>query len=140
VAAIPIVLVLLLLSVAVALEVTSVVVTQTLVSQSQDTSSQAYRYAETGARDALVRIARDKTYTCAIEDCYAIDFVTNGCMTNDGCARVSVSAGTGTVGDPKVITSEGQVRSAIRKVQVEVVYDAALDGEITSTVWRELTN
>ena len=139
VAAVPIVLVLLILTIAIGLEITSIAVTQNLASAGQDRSSQAFRYAETGARDALVRIARNKAYGC-MGVCYTIEFVTNGCTNNNACARVSVSTGIGTAGDPKVVTSEGQVQGAIRKVQVDVVYDAAQDGEIVSTTWQELTN
>ena len=113
---------------------------QILMSQGHDLSEQALRYAETGAHDALIRIARDKEYTCASADCYTIEFTASGCSNNSACARVSVSAGAGTGGDPKIITAEGQVRGAVRRLQVDVVYDGSDNGEIASTTWKELTS
>lgn len=140
VASVPILLVLLLLTVAIGVEITSIVVTQSLISKGQNVSSQAFRYAETGGRDALIRIARDKTYTCASTDCYTIEFVMDGCTNNNGCARVEVSADPGTSMNPKIIISEGQVGGAVRRVQIDVVYDGSGDGRIVSTTWKELTD
>jgi len=103
-------------------------------------SAKALNYAEVGAHDALIRIARNKNYTCATPalptGCYQIDTITNGCATNEGCARVTVDAGT----NPKTINVEGRATNFIRQLQVGVTFDASLNGEITSTQWQELTN
>lgn len=102
-------------------------------------SAKAENYAEVGARDALLRIARNKNYSCLTAlpaGCYQIDMVTNGCATNEGCVRVTVDAGT----SPKMINVEGRASSFIRKLQVSVTFDGSANGEIVSTQWQELTN
>lgn len=111
---------------------------ETFSTQSQINSNLALAYAEEGARDALTRIARKYNYNCPGSDCYSIDMVTDGCSNNEGCARITVSAGTGGTGDPKIITSKGQVKSNIRRIQVDVSISS--DGEITNAAWQELTN
>lgn len=114
--------------------------TEIFISGGNKSSDTAYRYALGSAQDALLRISRDKTYACSSVDCYSIDFVTNGCSTNAGCGRISVSTGLGTTLDPKIITAKGQVGNKARRLQVTVVLDTASNGEITSTTWEELTN
>lgn len=115
-------------------------------SQNSSESSKALFYAESGARDALVKIARNKNYTCSLDDCYLIDFVANGCSNNTECAKVSVSSGLGTSLDPKIIISKGVMRSSVRKVEVRVFLDGGTtnpslqNGEITNTSWIELTD
>lgn len=103
-------------------------------------SAKALNYADVGARDALLRIGRNKNYNCTAPalptGCYQIDTVANGCATNEGCARVTVDNGT----SPKIINVEGRATSFTRKIQVNVTFDASLNGEITSTQWQELTN
>ena len=125
---------------AVGVGITAFSFNEVFVAEGQRKSTKARLYAEAGARDALVRIARDKTYNCTSEDCYSIDFVTNGCSANEGCARVSVSSGSGSSSDPKIITSKGRVTSITRKIQVDVVFDSSLHGEIATTTWREVVN
>jgi len=101
-------------------------------------SSNALYYAEAGAQDALMRIARNKNYTCdsPSSGCYTISYKTSGCSANEGCARITVSSDN----SPKVIVSEGRVNNNIRKIQVDVYFDSLLDGEISTTTWREITN
>lgn len=103
-------------------------------------SSMALRYAEDGAKDALMRIARNKNYTCVIADCYSLDMAVNGCVSNEACAKVSVSAGVGSKADPKIVTSSGIVDDKTRKVEVQVIYDVSGYGEMGTTTWQELTN
>lgn len=140
VATLPTIMALTILILVVGLSIAEISITESFISLGQKQSSQALSYAETGARDALIRIARDKNYTCTSTDCYTIDMVENGCATGDGCAAVTVSSGAGTVVDPRIITSRGEVKDNIRRIQVSVVLDAAGNGEIVSTAWQELTN
>jgi hypothetical protein len=103
-------------------------------------SAASLRFAEAGANDALIRIARDKNYQCTLVDCYSLDMAANGCANSSACAKVSVSAGVGTIADPKIITASGIVQNKTRKMQVQVVYDSLGYGRASSTVWQELTN
>ena len=146
IATLPTVIVLGMIILAVVVSISSVAFNELLNSQGQAQSSSALFYAEAGARDALLRISRDKNYSCVATDCYSIDFVANGCSTNTDCAKVSVSSGVGTSADPKIITSKGIMKVATRTMQVTVVLDngtslaANQNGEITSTTWTEVTN
>jgi len=145
VATIPIVLILGVLALAIALGVATLSYNDSTISQSSNQSSRALFYAEAGARDALTKIARDKTYTCASADCYLVDFISNGCTNNTDCAKVTVSSGAGTTGDPKIITSKGIMKSSTRTMQVSVTLDSGTGdptlqyGAITNTEWTELT-
>lgn len=139
IATLPTVMVLGVLSLAVAVGITAVALTESFISQGSAQSSRALFYAESGARDALMRIARNKNYTCATTDCYSIDFSTNRCSTGNDCARVSVSGGTGTSGNPKIIVSRGIMRASARTMEVQVVFDISGNGEISSVSWNELT-
>jgi Tfp pilus assembly protein PilX len=142
-ATLPAVMVLAVLTLAVAVGITAVSLTESFISESGAQSANALFYAETGVRDALTKVARNKSYSCTAADCYAIEFVPGGCSgAFDGCAHVSVSADIGTTGAPKIVTSEGIVKSSLRTLRVNVVLDGgtATDGGITSTVWTELTN
>lgn len=140
VASIPIVLVFGILIVAVGVGITAISFTEGVIAQGGYQSARALLYAEGGARDALVRLARDKNYTCATTDCYSVNFAANGCSSGTACARVSVSAGVGSLADPKVVVSKGQVGLNSRSLQVDVIFDSAQNGEIATTTWREFTN
>lgn len=139
-ATIPTVLALTILVTAIAISITAVSLIESFVAAGQNQATLALVYAEAGARDALLKIARNKNYTCATTDCYQINMVSSGCTANEGCAKVTVSAGLGTGADPKIITSKGLVLSKTRRVQVNVTLDSSLNGEIASTTWQELTN
>ena len=143
VATLPAVMVLASLTLTVAVGITALSLTNSFVSESGTQSASALFYAEVGARDALTKIVRNKSYTCASADCYTIELVSGGCSGSfDGCAQVSVSAAAGTTAAPKIIISEGVVRSNSRTLQVSVVMDdgVATDGQITGTTWTELTD
>ncbi len=146
VATLPTVMVMGIITLAIAVGITSVALTESFISQGSAHSSRALFYAESGARDALVKIARKKDYICSNADCYIIDFSTSGCSLGNDCAKVSVSAGTGTTASPKVITSKGSMKSSTRTLQVSVILDAGTTdaalqyGTITSPTWSELTN
>lgn len=146
IAALPTVIVIGVMALAVVVSITSISFNELLISQGQSQSTNALFYAESGARDALLKIAREKNYVCSTTDCYVIDFVTNGCTNSTDCAKVTVSSGLGTTADPKIVTSKGIMKSSSRTLQVSVVLDSGTtttslqNGEITSAVWTELTN
>ena len=146
VATLPIVMVLGMMALAIVVSLTTISFNELNSSQGSGESSMALFYAEGGARDALVRIVRDKNYTCSSMDCYSIDFNTSGCTNNTDCAKVSVSGGIGTITDPKIIVSRGIMKLSSRKVEVRVVLDGGTtdaslqNGEITSAVWTEITD
>ena len=146
IATLPTVMVLGMMTLAVVVSITSIAFNELFISQGLAQSSNALFYAEGGARDALTRIVRKKNYTCSTTDCYSIDFVTNGCTNNSGCAKVSVSSGLGTTANPKIIMSKGIMKAGMRRIQVSVILDngttvaSSQNGEITSTTWTELTN
>ncbi len=142
IASLPIILALMILIVAVAVGITTLSFTENLISAGDNNSAQALQYAEGGARDALERIARNKTYGCTSatsSNCYSIDFATNGCALGTGCAQVVVSTSTGTTSAPKAITSTGQVGANIRIVGVQVIFDTSTYGQIATTTWTEIT-
>ena len=146
IATLPTVIVLGMMVLAVVVSMTSITLSGLMISQSSSQSASALFYSEAGARDALTKIARNKNYTCGISDCYSIDFIPNGCTNNTDCAKVYVSVGTGTTADPKIIISKGIMKTSTRTMQVSVILDnGTIDpnlqyGEITSTIWTELTN
>lgn len=139
-AAVPTVLALGIVIVALAVGVTAMTVSDSLVSQGALQSGRARLFAEAGARDALIRIARNKNYECALPalpmGCYSLDMITSGCASNRGCARVTVTGQA----SPKTIRVDGRVGGNIRKIEVIATLDAQGNGEILSTTWNELTN
>ncbi len=140
-AALPAILSIALLILVVGIGLTALGFSEALISAGQNKSSKALYYAEAGARDALMRVARNKNYNCPTTDCYSIAFEANGCADNDNsaCARVSVSSGSGAGGSPKIIISKGQTSSNIRKIQIDVYFDSpSLNGEIATTTWKEI--
>ncbi len=140
IATLPTIIAVTILLIALAIGITALSLSNSLVSVGQNNSQQALIYAEAGARDALVKIARNKNFTCAAANCYSIDFAANGCTNGTACAQVSVSAATGTTAAPKIITSTGQVQTNSQKVEVDVIFDSSLNGQIATTTWQELAN
>jgi hypothetical protein len=114
--------------------------TQTTTNAAVEQSAAALSYAEAGAKDALMRIARNKNYDCPSVDCYTLDMAPNGCLAGVGCAKISVSADAGTTEYPKIITAKGIVQNKTRTLEVQVIYDSNGYGEINSAVWQELAN
>ncbi|OGM90737.1 hypothetical protein A2999_00680 [Candidatus Wolfebacteria bacterium RIFCSPLOWO2_01_FULL_38_11] len=138
IASLPTIMVITILILAIAIGITALAFNESIMSAAQVQSSKALFYAEAGARDALMRIARNKNYTCdsPSNGCYQIEFATSGCSTSEGCAKITVSSAQ----SPKVIISEGRVNNNIRKMQVDIYFDAALSGEIINTNWREIVD
>ncbi|MBI4692386.1 MAG: four helix bundle protein [Candidatus Terrybacteria bacterium] len=137
VATLPIVFVLAFFLLAVIVSIAAISFNESVVSQGAVYGSRALFFAEAGARDALIRISRNKNYSCSLPStgCYQIDFTENGCSNNEGCAKITVSAEM----SPKIIVSEGRIKNNIRKVQVNVFFDALQNGEITDIQWQEIT-
>jgi len=144
VATLPTILAIFIMVTAIVITITAVSLNESFMTASYHQSSLALEYAEAGARDALIRIARNNNYVCASPalpiGCYSIDFATSGCVTNNGCARITVSAGVGSGADPKIIDSQGRVGENIRHLRVSVQYDSSLNGKIATTTWQEVTN
>lgn len=147
VATLPTVIVMGIIALAIAVGITAVSLTESFISQGSGQSSRALFYAESGARDALIKIARKKNYSTGG---YSISFggdISSGCVSgNDGCAQVQVSTGAGATGDPKIITSIGIMKSSMRTVIVSTILDngtadpALQFGKISTTTWSESTN
>jgi Tfp pilus assembly protein PilX len=146
IATLPTIMVIGMIALALVVSITAISFNELLISQGSAQSTSALFYAESGARDALLKIARDKNYACTTPDCYSIDFVENGCANNTDCAKITLSDGLGTTEDPKIITSKGVMRASVRLIQVSVTLDGGSadssiqNGEITSSVWSELTD
>ena len=136
-ATLPAIIALTILILAVGISITAIGFTEGLISVGQSNAEHALTYAEAGARDALIKLARNKRYTCETTDCYHIDFVPNGCTSLEGCAWISVNAGAGTTSDPRIIISKGQANSSVRTIRVATIFDAAGDGAIATTTWNE---
>lgn len=145
IATLPTIMIIGMIALALVVSITAISFNELLISQGSAQSSSALFYAESGARDALLKIARDKNYSCITPDCYSIDFVENGCVNNTNCAKVTVSNDPGTTENPKIIVSKGVMKASIRTIQVGVILDGGStdpslqNGEITSSSWSELT-
>lgn len=136
VATLPTILALTILILAVGIAITTLGITESIISAGQKNSSEALLIAEAGARDALMKVARNKNFV----DSYQIAFADNGCVLNDRCATISISSGVGSGADPKIINSEGRVKSSIRKARVTIIFDSSQNGEIQGANWEEVTN
>lgn len=128
VASIPVALSLIMLVIAVGLMIASLSAGERLLAGNLTDSSRAAYYAQSGVRDALERLARNKSYSGS----YSIDMAAGGCSAPfAGCATVAVNDGAGT----KIASSTGRVGDIYRRVQVEVTLDS--NGLITAHSWQE---
>lgn len=134
VATLPTVILLGVVALTIAVSITTLSFGELLVSQGSGQSSRALFYAESGAKDALIKIARNKTYLCSSADCYSIDFSASGCTTQSDCAKVQVT-GNDTA---KTIISKGIMKASQRTLQVAVTLDT--NGLITGSTWSEVVN
>ncbi len=130
IATLPTVIVIGIMALAVVVSITSIALNELIMSQGQAASGTALFYSEAGARDALIKIARNKKYTCS---------VAANCHVNFNTTDYSEVLVTTNVDDTvKTITSKGIIKSISRSVQVIANLDTT--GKITSTTWSELTN
>lgn len=138
VASLPVIMGLTLLILAVGISITALGFTESFIVAGQKQSSEALFYAEAGARDALMKIIRNKNYSELSG--YQIAFVSDGCTSNDGCATITVDSDDGSALTPKTVDSEGRVKNNVRKIRVEVIFDDSSNGEIKNANWTEITD
>lgn len=128
-----------LLILVIGVSITAISLSESFVSVGSSQSATALSYAELGAKDALIRISRNKNYSGG----YTINMVTNGCTSGDGCATVTVGSGVGSQADPKYIDSVGLMKTSTRKVRVAVEFmqygGSIYSGEIATSTWQEVT-
>jgi len=130
IATLPTVIVIGIMVLAIVISITSISLNELFISQGQAQSGTALFYAEAGARDALIKIARNKNYVCSVAiDCH-VDF------NATDYAEVLVS--TNVDNTVKTVTSKGVIKSISRSIQVVANLDT--NGKIISTAWSELTN
>ena len=132
-ASLPTVIALAALILTVGVSVGAVAFSENLAALKASQSPRALFFAESGAQDALQKIVRNKNFTTST---YQIEFATNGCTNYDGCAIISVGA----TANGRSVTSTGQYKTSIRKINVQITWDADSHGEISSQTWREVTN
>jgi len=133
VASLPTILVLAILILAVGTSIALLGLNSTLTSATQSNGQTALAYAEAGAKDALLKLARNSGYNCSTPNCYSIDMAASGCSTNTACALVSVSSGS-----PTTITSIGESGTVNRKIVVQATIDS--NGKITGYTWSDSSN
>jgi len=133
-ATLPTVIVIGIMVLAVVVSITSISLNELFISQGQANSATALFYAEAGARDALIKIARNKNYTCSDPSSCYLEFATNGYSNGTDYSQVLVSGDSST----KVIASKGVMKLISRNIQVVVSLDT--NGKISNTTWTESTN
>lgn len=138
VAALPLVLVFGTLIVVLGLSLSTMSVSTAISIESEHNSAKALHFAEAGIHDAQLRLARDYNFTCTDEDCYTIPFLEDGCVNENACVWVTVSAGAGTVSDPRTITARGRSGINIRTLQSEITFDPETLGKLATTTWKEI--
>lgn len=96
------------------LMITSAAVVMMLVNSKSGAKLQdgeiAYQIAQSGAENAMIRLLRNPSYAGEA-----------GLSVGSGSATI-VKTGTGTGGDPYVITSTGTLGNFVRKVEVKATY------------------
>jgi hypothetical protein len=133
-ASLPTIMALTVLILAVAIGIAAISFAENLSSFAFGQSPKALYYAETGARDALARISRNKNYSNT--GGYSIDFAIGGCANHTACATVTVSNGSA----PKTIVAIGKSGDFTRTLQTEVMFDGDGNGQIQSAATTEITN
>ncbi|HXK37668.1 MAG TPA: hypothetical protein VJ579_01215 [Candidatus Paceibacterota bacterium] len=139
-ASIPLVLGIGILVFLIAISVTSVETARIYLTQANADGAQAMQYAQTGLRDALQQLARNRDVGTSTAIVFNIEMATSGCATLRACARVAVSNGIGTVESPKIISALGYHRNARKGLQAEVVLDTSGWGTLRVTTLGETLN
>ena len=137
VATLPTVMVMGVMALAVAVGITAVALNESFISQGSGQSARALFYAEAGARDALLKIARNKNYATSSYPIYFSADLTACTTGNNGCALVSVATTTTTT---SIATSTGYMKAAQRTVVVGITLAPDDYGAIASTTWSEPVN
>ncbi|MFA6417329.1 MAG: hypothetical protein WCW61_04010 [Patescibacteria group bacterium] len=133
VASIPLVLGLLILIISVGLFISSISLSDSLATSNQDKSNLALEYAQIGAKEALVKIARQPCNSCS--NSFQIETLVGGCSGGiAGCITVDYAPLTAPTSSEIVITSEGHIYDISRTVQVNAILDNY--GKIASYTWQ----
>jgi len=140
VATLPTIIALAVLVLAIGIGISMASLSELLTSEGQSQSQKALSYAEAGAKEAMRKIAVNKTYSCVSQNCYTIPFIANGCVANDACAYILVSTNAGTSIDPKIVTSTGYAGLYARTLRITLEFDSSDNGQIASSTWTEVTN
>jgi hypothetical protein len=129
IASLPTVMVLSLMIIVIGILITTLSFNENSTVASWNKSARALSYAEMGAKDALIKLARNKNIATSTE----LSLVTGGCLSPfAGCASTTIATSSGKT----IITSTGQVEDVYRRVVVESEVDAG--GLISSSTWREI--
>jgi hypothetical protein len=98
-----------------------------IIGFSQAKSQEAFFASQSGASDALMRLARDKTFSSAG---YTINI-------GQGTSTIVVLANNPIIGQ-NLITSTGEASGRKRKIEVKVAVDNT-SGHLTIISWREVS-
>lgn len=129
IASLPTILVLMALIISVGIFISAISLSDSSAVSGLNSSNQALNFAQSGAKDALEKIVRDKDYAGS----YLVALMPDGCTEPyAGCATVNVTAGV----SPKIITAEGRLGDLKRNIQVDVNLD--VNGLIIDYDWQEL--
>jgi hypothetical protein len=133
VASIPLVMGLLILIVSVGLFISSISLSDSLATNNQDKSNLALEYAQLGAKEALVKIARQPCDSCSSS--FQIEVSTGGCSGSiAACITVNYQPLIAPTSSEIVIISEGHIYDISRTVQVNANLDSY--GKISSYTWQ----
>jgi len=131
IASLPTVMVLSLMIIIIGILITTLSFNENSTAGSWNKSARALSYAEIGAKDALMKLARDKNIATSTE----LTLVAGGCSAPfAGCVSTVIATSTGKT----TITSAGRVEEVTRRITVESSVDAA--GLISSSTWQELND
>jgi Tfp pilus assembly protein PilX len=124
-ASIPLVLGIGILVFLIAMSVTSVETARIYLTQANTDGAQALQYAESGVRDALLQLARNRDVGTSTPISFEIEMATSGCSTLRACARVAVNNGEGTESSPRIVSALGYYRNARKGLEAKVVFDVS---------------
>src|SRR3989344_9102252 len=118
----------LLILVAVGLSMISLGIFEGFMAESQRASDEAYTAAQSGVKDAMMRIARDKNYFSAE---YYLPADPSDCTLNSAtaCAHIIVEKDAPSAGKDRV-TATGTLSNSTRKLEV-ILNVNAINGKIT---------
>lgn len=136
-ASIPLVLGIGILVFLIAISVTSIETTRIYLTQANIDGAQAMQYAQSGLRDALMQLARNRNVGTSTALVLNTDMATSGCQTLRACTQVSISSGDGTDASPKIIGALGYYRNARKGLEAEVVFDDSGWGALRVRSLRE---
>lgn len=144
-----------LLTVTIAIGTTAVSFNQLISYGDIPDAHKALAYAESGARDALLRISRDYATTTSattncgtLSHCYLLDMAPSGCVSPafTGCARVQIANSPLTdfclsSQSQRTIAVESQVGTFVRIIKVTVTLSTNPNylNMIKDTCWQEAT-